>query len=164
VFSNALYFSATSTDGGTELWKYDGTTATRVADINVGVGNSSPAFLTVFNGVLYFSANGNDNTGVELWKYDGTNPPSRAADINPGPGDSLPTFMTVFNNALYFSASGDATGIELWKFDGTTPSRVADINTAGNSSPAYLTVYNNELYFSANGNDNAGREIWKYKP
>ena len=164
VFNNALYFSATSTDGGTELWKFDGTTATRVADINVGVGNSSPAFLTVFNGALYFSANGNDNTGVELWKYDGTNPPSRAADINPGPGDSLPTFLTVFNNALYFSASGDSTGIELWKFDGTTPSRVADINTAGNSSPAYLTVYNNELYFSANGNDNAGRELWKYKP
>ncbi len=164
VFNNALYFSATSTDGGTELWKYDGTTAGRVADINVGVGNSSPAFLTVFNGALYFSANGNDNTGVELWKYDGTNAPSRAADINPGLGDSLPTFLTVFNNALYFSATGDSTGIELWKFDGTTPQRVADINAAGNSSPAYLAVYNNELYFQANGNDNAGRELWKYKP
>lgn len=70
VFNNALYFSANGDASGFELWKFDGTTATRVADINTA-GNSSPAYLTVHNNELYFQANGNDGTGLELWKFRG---------------------------------------------------------------------------------------------
>ena len=66
---------------GFELWKFDGTTATRVADIN-NAGNSNPAFLTVYNNELYFQATGNDNelyfqatgndnAGAELWRFKG---------------------------------------------------------------------------------------------
>jgi uncharacterized repeat protein (TIGR01451 family) len=165
VFKDVLYFSATSNDSaGTELWKFDGTKATRAADINNGIGGSSPAYLTPFSDALYFSANGNDNSGNELWKFDGTTA-TRAADIVPGPTDSIPTHLAVFNNALYFSANGDASGFEIWKFDGTTATRVSDINVGNaNSNPAFLTPFNNELYFQATGNDNAGAELWKYKP
>jgi ELWxxDGT repeat protein len=114
VLSNILYFSAN--DGtGTELWKYDGTNAAvRAADIYVG-GDSIPSHLTVFNGELYFSANGNDGTGYELWKFNGTTA-SRAADINKT-GDSFPSYLAVYNNQLYFGANGgDGGGRELWRF------------------------------------------------
>jgi len=70
VFGNALYFSANGDSAGFELWKFDGTTATRVADITTA-GNSNPAHLAVFNNELYFQANANDGAGAELWKFKG---------------------------------------------------------------------------------------------
>jgi ELWxxDGT repeat protein len=71
VFNNALYFSANGNDStGFELWKFDGTNASRVADINK-TGDSNPSFLTVYNNELYFQANGGDGAGKELWKFKG---------------------------------------------------------------------------------------------
>jgi ELWxxDGT repeat protein len=165
VFNDTLYFSAVGPNGaGTELWKFDGTTPTMAFDINKGLNSSNPSFLTPFNGALYFSANGGDGNGIELWKFDGTNA-TLAADINKGAGDSVPTYLTVLNGALYFSATGDGNGYEIWKYDGTNASRVSDKDPwAGNTSPQFLTAFNNEIYFQANGNDNAGIELWKYKP
>ena len=63
----------------------------RVADINTGVADSKPSYLTLFNGQLYFQATGNDGTGAELWKYDpGLNAVSRVADINAGLLNHIP--------------------------------------------------------------------------
>src|SRR6185369_17280063 len=79
----------------------------RVADINAGAGDSNPAYLSVFNGALYFKATGSDNAGAELWKYDpGLKAVSRVADIVAGATGSEPSFLTSYNNALYFSANG----------------------------------------------------------
>ena len=132
----------------------------RVADINTETG-SSPAYLEVFNNVLYFSATGSDNAGNELWKYDGAAPPSRVQDINVGAGGSDPAYLTEFNGALYFKATGDNAGAELWRFNGSAVGRVADINTSGDSNPSHLAAFKNMLYFSANGNDGNGVELWK---
>ena len=137
----------------------------RVADINTGVGDSKPSYLTVFNGQLFFQATGSDGTGAELWKYDpALNAVSRVADINAGAGDSKPAFLTPFQNMLYFSANGnDTAGVELWRFNGSNAGRVGDINTGNlDANPMYLTVYKDALYFSAKGANNAGTELWKY--
>jgi len=68
-FNGALYFGANGNDStGFELWKYDGTTASRAADINRS-GDANPAYLAVFNNELYFQARGGDGTGIELWKF-----------------------------------------------------------------------------------------------
>ena len=138
--------------------------AVRVADINTGAGNSDPAYLAVFNGTLYFSAIGNDNTGAELWKFDGAlNAASRVTDINQGATGSDPAYLTVFNGALYFKANGnDGAGVELWRYNGSATGRLSDINSgAGDSNPSHLAVFNNALYFSANGNDGNGVELWR---
>ena len=61
MYNDALYFAVEmgeSTDS--ELWKYDSSGATRVADIY-------PYDLAVYNGALYFSAYG--SAGWELWRY-----------------------------------------------------------------------------------------------
>lgn len=63
----ALFFSATDGDKGSELWCYDGINPPfRVTDINSS-GDSNPQFLTVYNETLYFSATDGIN-GMELWK------------------------------------------------------------------------------------------------
>lgn len=136
----------------------------RVVDINAGAGDSSPAYLSVFNNVLYFRADGNDGAGAELWKYDAaTKTHSRVADTNPGSGGSDPAYLMPYNSALYFSANGnDGAGVELWRFNGSNTGRLTEINIgAGNANPSYMTVFNNNLYFSANGNDGAGVELWR---
>jgi ELWxxDGT repeat protein len=136
----------------------------RVADINVGAGDSSPSYLSVFNNILYFRADGNDTAGPELWRYDAaTKTQARQADIYIGPTGSDPAYLMPYNTALYFSANGnDGAGVELWRFNGTSPGRMTEINVGpGNGNPAYMMVFNGLLYFSANGNDGTGVELWR---
>jgi ELWxxDGT repeat protein len=163
-FNGALYFSAIGDGAGIELWRFNGSDAGRLSDINSQGGNANPSYLTVYNGRLYFSASSSDGTGVELWQTDG-NTVGRVADIYNGAGNSNPSYLTVYKGALYFSAtSNDGFGTEIWKYDGTAnPTRVTDINpNVGNANPAYLTVYKDILYFSANSGDGKGTELWKF--
>ncbi|MCY2953926.1 MAG: hypothetical protein NTU53_18445 [Planctomycetota bacterium] len=111
VYKSKVYFSATDGIRGYELWSFDGTAAKMVAEINPtpdpGNGDdrmidSSPAGLTVFNNILYFSAN--DGThGRELWSYDGSQA-RMVMDINPGQYGSEVSELIVFRDSLYFSA------------------------------------------------------------
>jgi ELWxxDGT repeat protein len=167
VLGNELFFSA---DGGGakpnyELWKYDGVSATRVANIHPDSGSnysSYPSGLTVFNGALYFMADDGSN-GYELWKAGSTNA-VLLANINPGGSnsDSYPKYFTPFNDRLYFQAFNSTSGYELWSTDGTNTSLVTDLNPGSNSSfPDFLTVFKNALYFRATDGTN-GFELWKY--
>lgn len=185
LFVNDLLFSAYTVDTGTELWNYDGTNITLVADINnttsdIGfgtiVGNSSfPSWLTPFDGMLCFSAF-DPYRGGELWRYDGSNV-NRVADINPdandtiktNPASSWPNQLTVVGTNLFFSANGGSAlpnydNYELWKYDGTTVSLAADIHpetgTNFSSYPTGLTSFNNALYFMAD-DGSTGYELWK---
>ncbi len=136
----------------------------RVVDINPGINSSDPAYLTVFNGQLFFRATGNDNTGPELWKLDTpTKTPVRVLDTAVGSVGADPSFLTVFNNLLYFRANAaDGTGSELWRFNGSDDGMMPEINPgAADSSPSYLALFNNALYFSARGNDGLGNELWR---
>jgi ELWxxDGT repeat protein len=134
----------------------------RAADINSGPADSNPAYLTVFNNLLYFGATGNAASGAELWRFDSaTNTASLAKDILPGAEGSNPSHLAVFNGALYFSANADSAGMELWRYNGTDAGRLSDINSgAAHANPSYLKVFNDRLYFSATSSDGTGTELW----
>ena len=103
-----MYFAADGGDGaGYELWKYDGTNASRVADIRSGPEGSNPGYPAVYNDALYFAVEMGESTDSELWKYDSSGA-TRVADI-------YPYDLAVYNGALYFSAYGGA-GWELWRY------------------------------------------------
>ena len=183
VFADAVLFGAYTQATGVEPWRYDGTNIMLVRDINnttddIGFGvkegnDSFPAWLTILNEKLYFSAF-DPYRGGELWQYDGVNA-TRAADINPDANDNLktnafsswPQELTVFNEALYFSANGNnvSTNYELWKYEGGMASLVADIHPASgtnhSSFPNGLTAVNGALYFMANDGAN-GYELWQH--
>jgi ELWxxDGT repeat protein len=135
VYNNALYFAASDGTHGIELWKYDGTNATRITDLSPGSVNSFVSSLAVFNGALYFRGSGTTNGTIDLqlWKYDGTSV-TRISNIHPGGAGFNPIGLTVYNSALYFSANDGTNGTELWKYDGSNVSLAADINPGSASS------------------------------
>jgi ELWxxDGT repeat protein len=68
--NGTLFFAADDGTNGVELWSWDGTSASLVADINTNPGGSSnPSWLTNVNGTLFFAAD-DGTTGVELWATD----------------------------------------------------------------------------------------------
>ncbi|MED6338834.1 MAG: hypothetical protein VYC12_07380, partial [Candidatus Thermoplasmatota archaeon] len=70
VWNNALYFEANDGTNGNELWMYDGTSASMVADIRPGssTSNSDPSHFMVFKNDLYFTAKTEGDLG-SLFKY-----------------------------------------------------------------------------------------------
>ncbi len=126
-----------------------------------------------YNGFLYFTAKGFNNTGDELWRTDGTDAGTTLVkDINAGPSSSMPYGFVVYNNKLFFIAYTDSLGHELWQSDGTAAGTtlVKDIHTGAGSSfgnaPYFeesygaLVVYNNKLYFRATAST-SGTEVWQ---
>lgn len=186
-----LYFVGLDVNNDSELWSFPLTDpmnsgiAVVVANINP-TGSSEPAWLTAYNGELYFSAY-TEPTGRELYRFDGT-AVHLVADIAPGSASSHPNYdptdwrpvfselrdygtpgrfsMTEYNGKLYFAANDGIDGIELWSHDAATntTTRVWDINAgSGNSDPHFLTVYNDRLYFTAY-TPQYGRAWYEYDP
>lgn len=91
---------------------------TLVKDIKTGTGNSSPSFLTVYDGYLYFkadytydengdgTADSDEDLGIELIKSNGTAEGTVVlSDLKTGSGNSNPNGLFIFNNYLYFNAN-----------------------------------------------------------
>src|SRR5690606_14323101 len=103
-YNGRLYFRAsdgtTAPGSGSELWRTDGTTLGTVLahDVYAGTSSSSPWNLTVYKGLLYFTASGTvpsstTLTGTELWKTDGTT--LTLIDVRTGTSSSSPGNLTV---------------------------------------------------------------------
>jgi ELWxxDGT repeat protein len=170
AFGGMLFFAATDSASGTELWRSNGTAAgtVRVADIVAGSGGSDPTDLTAVGGTLFFAAVDNSN-GAELWRTNGTGAGTvLVRDIRPGSSGSVPQNLAAVGNTLFFVATDGNTGRELWKSDGSAAGTtlVKDIHsqmtgaTATDSFPMQLTAVGSTLFFTAD-DGNTGRELWK---
>jgi len=111
VYAGKLFFAATSTGTGTELYSYNGTSLVLEADIIPGSLSSTPQQLFVYGSRLYFNAS-NGTSGQELFSFDGTTA-ALAADIVPGSGSGNPAFFAELGGNLYFRATNAANGTEL---------------------------------------------------
>jgi trimeric autotransporter adhesin len=158
VYNGRLYFKGVSIGVGYELIWYDSDTGSKgIIDINSGAPASNPLDFCIYDGKLYFRADGGTN-GSELWSFDGIDPVEEA-DIDPG-GDGYPMDLTVYDEKLFFSAQV-GTDRELWYYDGSNPPVEIDINPNYYRGPNGLAVYKSRLYFEAAG-ENGGQELWWY--
>jgi ELWxxDGT repeat protein len=172
-FGGQLYFSAFHPARGAELWRFDGSQAARVSDINPDlndaikvVQNSAwPYQLAVLNDTLYFGATSNTTPpDYELWRYNASGV-QQVTNLHPQIGadySSYPTELTLFNGALYFMADDGAHGWELWRHDGAG-TRLFDLYPGGPETSSYpkdFTPFNNELYFAA-FDAASGFELWR---
>ncbi|AUS99580.1 hypothetical protein CLI64_03795 [Nostoc sp. CENA543] len=165
--NGVLYFVASDSNYGTELWKLDSSSnPQRVTDINPGSGSASPKNFVNVNNTLYFIAN-DGTTGEELWKIDNTTGKAvQVEDINPGASSVSPKNFVNVNNTLYFIANDGTTGEEWWKIDNTTGKavQVEDINPGAGSIAIYQQfTLNDTFYFSADDGI-TGIELWKIDP
>ncbi len=149
IMNNKIYLNVADATAGTELWVTDGTTVgthivkNLMADGGGVFGNGNPKAMTVFNGMLYFSAQ-DDTHGRELFVSNGTEAGTQlVVDILTGPNSSLPNSIIVYNGFLYFATWAT---FELWKTDGTAvgTSLVKNMFVAVN----LVTVWNGKMYIS----------------
>ncbi len=123
-----IYFNASDSSGGQELWKTDGTPAgtSRVADLRPGVVGSIPSELTNVNGTLFFR--GNDGvSGMELWKISQLVPPTTGPTVN-GP---VPV-VSQQRPTISWTAVETADRYEVWiknQSTNTNPFRVVTVQT-----------------------------------
>ncbi|MEJ1237355.1 ELWxxDGT repeat protein [Chryseolinea sp. T2] len=168
ALKGSVYFRSHSSSLGDELFKSDGTTegTMLVKDINPGLSNSRPEFITRLNDYIIFNATGTSN-GQELWRSDGTAEGTQLIkDISPGIVSSMPTNMVNAGGTVYFSAVTPETGRELWKSDGTATgtSMIKDVRSGSGSSMTFATStligVGNIVFFLADDGMH-GQELWK---
>jgi len=178
--AGTLYFGATDSVGGYELWKSDGTSGgtVLVKDIHPSFnepyvyilagmvnGGSNPGGFQYIDNTLYFTAYdgsyfddtifaGNGDTIIferrTLWKSDGT------ASGTEFIADVIPNSnMVTFNNEVYFLAEDG-----LWKTNGTQvgTTRIKLFTTAYSNNQIF--IYNNSLLFSASDGGGSNGELW----
>ena len=101
---NDVVFAADDPEAGTELWRSNGLTISRVADINPGATGSDAGNFARYGDEVFFRAT--DATSFTLWATDGDNVRKvvtvMAAEIDD------PGYLSVINHKLYFSASAHA--------------------------------------------------------
>ena len=170
AYGNTLYFSASDSTHGSELWvKYPGSpNPDRLTDIMKGVRSSvytGFSSIAVLNNAVYFVVNDSAH-GAEIWYYYPGGGHGLLKDINEGAAGSFSAYLTPYNNRLYFSAYTRSHGMELWMHEpgsGKTE-RLSDINADSLSS--YLkdiVAFNGKIYFQA-FEKNTGAELYMYDP
>ncbi len=159
-----VFFSLANYGYDNELYTSDGINTQMINTINP-YGNSNPTYLTAFNGLLYFSANGVD--GTMLWQSDGTDAGTYVVNNNNNIHLDNNTVMrfTIKDNSIYFTGySSDGDGTELCKYDASNSTNnveiVKDINPGTYCYNLYnITNVNGTLFFTVfNGTDQA---LWK---
>ncbi|HEY9178656.1 MAG TPA: hypothetical protein VIN07_13235, partial [Flavipsychrobacter sp.] len=175
LFKNKVYFYATDSLHGTELWVTDGNTASIVADINPGVGsclynyNRSTSIVVrycmqVIGDTLYFAATDDLSINPSIYKYDGINPPSIALDLRNMTYQSFsaPGKFTNVNNVLYFVADTSSGSSAIISYEPIT-GKGRIVNTVKVYPNTPLIPWGNKLLFC--GEDSlAGFEIHMYNP
>lgn len=147
---NKLFFVATDSAHGQEIWFSEGTEATTqlLIDLKPGVGGSNPQRLIYFNGYLYFTAD-NNFKGQELWKLDvSTLEAEKLTDATL----STPFYggFTPYNNCLYFTFDDNIHGNEVWKTDGTIAGTKMVVDVWPDFTPTPPTnyfVFHSKLFF-----------------
>ena len=156
VLGDELYFAATDSAHGTQLWKSDGTAEGTVmlTDLADQSGGLNPSDLTVVGKTLYFTAY-DGQASAQLWESDGTVSGTTVIAANGSSGGRYPSDLVDVEGTLYFVGSDGSAGYQVFRSDGTTAGTVPVTSLGGGGNVSHLTGVGFTLYFEAY--DRAGR-------
>ena len=156
-----LYFSASTTTSGSELWRTDGTVGgtTQVADIYTGASGSNVGEITSNGTGFYFKAT---NGSYGLFSSDGTSV-TKIKVINDATSSGAPSDLAWIGSKLFFTAYQSGYGQEPWISDGTSDGTkmTKDLGSEfnGNSNPSEYTQAAHGIVFQA-GTSATGHELY----
>lgn len=173
AYKNALYAGLGSGTGDAEVWKYDGSTWTRVAGDNLAwnTGYEMVQTMAVNNGKLYAGL-GNHGGDAEVWEYDGTTWTKAGGDAVGSSWGATTIYERVnslssYKDDLYAGLGNSGGDAELWKYSGGSWAKVGGDGVNSSWPDATFeqvlsqTVHNGELYVSL-GVSAGDAEVWKY--
>ena len=132
------------------------------ADFHTGETGSAPAWLTPFDGRIFFSAS-DGYAGREAWVYDpAINQAYRLGDINPAGRNADPREVTVVNDVLYFVANSIGEQ-QLWRLlpnENRVEKIVTDFVFKEIKS---LTIYADAIYFRARYRGDTSGEVYLHR-
>lgn len=134
---------------------------------HIGIADSRPQDLIVYNDTLFFIAQDRPN-GYELQKMaPGATFPTIAIDIHKGMASGAPSGvkrLSVMGGVIYIAANDTLSDTELWAYSNGTATKVANINpTTIGSTPQFQTPFGENLFFTAYEPVH-GNEPWMYNP
>ncbi len=171
-FEGQLYAGLGTSANDAEVWRYDGSTWTKVGGDSLNSGwttNYEGVYsLTPYNGDLYagLGASAND---AEVWRWDGSVWAKVGGDsLNSGWTTNYETVyaMTVYDDQLYASLGASTGDAEIWRYDGSTWTKVGGDGLSGSWNTVYEEVYVMRIYngnlVAGLGSGTADAEIWQY--
>ena len=170
-----LYVGLGASANDAEVWKWDGTTWTKIGGDSINSGWTTNYeevnALASFNGELYAGL-GNSSRDAEVWKWNGSTWSQIGGD---GVNSSWPlngnfervSSIGVLNGELYVGLGASTGDAEVWRWNGSTWLKVGGDGV--NSSWPDLTYeqvesmmpFNNKLYVGL-GNSTDDAEVWEY--
>ncbi|HEV7571076.1 MAG TPA: hypothetical protein VGQ21_06215 [Thermoanaerobaculia bacterium] len=144
-----VYYVTQSTNGGSKLWRNDGTFESNVL---VKTFRTQVSVLTAAERRLFFLSGG------QLWVSDGTEADTQVLTS----GETYLSTFAVTGSRAVFAEFDSANGLELWVSDGTVAGThlLRDVYPGSfGSIPSDLTSVRSSVYFSA-ADDLHGNEVW----
>ncbi len=166
LFNEKLYFSASTSISGNEMWVYDNklpvssSNPKLLIDLDSSSNSTFPRQYIEYNGKLFFT---NNNA---LYSYSDNQPISKN---NPKYICQRANGLSVYDNKLYFEISSNSNRT-IWEYDDKStlstvnPKQLVNqsINPIKTSNFFKPFVFQNKMIFAATNNSTTGDELWIY--
>ncbi|HMS50505.1 MAG TPA: hypothetical protein PKA02_03690, partial [Candidatus Saccharibacteria bacterium] len=143
-----------STGASAEVWKWSGSTWTKIGGDGAGSSWNTATYLEVnalatYQGKLIAGVGGSAGDG-EAWEYDGSTWTKIGGDSVDGSWDGIThrrvASLAVYNGDLYVGTSGSAGDGDAWKYDGSTWSQAGGDSISGGWTNAIISVRSMVVY------------------
>jgi ELWxxDGT repeat protein len=137
VIDNVMYFFAQDDGTNYDFYKYDGTTLTKLADLNAPGSSVSTNYIKSGTNIIFAADDNDADTLRELWVTDGTVVGTKKVSAKVGgPSPQGVNNVTLVGINILFTAEDATNGSELYKID-------AALSNKDNELASNLKMYPN---------------------